>query len=86
MVVEAKASTSRSMIRMALGQILDYAFLLNQNQEFLATLATTDDIIPAILLPTEPKKELLDLLHHHHLVVYWESDSGDGFIESKNSL
>jgi hypothetical protein len=64
-VVEAKGSVSRASIRMAIGQLADYSRLI--------------DPAPArvILVPEEPRRDLLDLAASAKVGVTWpESDGG----------
>jgi hypothetical protein len=53
-LVEAKGSTDRPAIRMAIGQLLDYS-------RFYAT-SVEGQVKRAVLLPSLPRKDLLDLL------------------------
>lgn len=62
-LIEAKASSSRTHIRHALGQILDYSRYVEH-----ATLA--------ILVPTEPEIDMVQLLLAHGVGVIWEKRSG----------
>jgi hypothetical protein len=62
-LVEAKASSSREHIRLALGQILDYARYVDH-----ATLG--------ILTPTRPASELVELLTAHGIFAIWETKVG----------
>ena len=52
LVVEVKPSTSREHVRLAIGQVLDYAYLLKKRGY---------DLTPAILLPEEPNSDLKSL-------------------------
>jgi hypothetical protein len=64
-LVEAKASSSREHIRMALGQILDYARYVDHSGL-------------AVLVPTRPAQEMIDLLIAHNVSCIWE-DGTDAF-------
>jgi len=52
-VVEAKPSASREHIRLAIGQVLDYANLLKMSGK---------QVKPAVLLPMPPPPDLVDLM------------------------
>ncbi|MEO5919946.1 MAG: hypothetical protein ABIQ01_02270 [Pseudolysinimonas sp.] len=62
-LIEAKASSSRQHIRMALGQVLDYARYVDQTAL-------------AILTPTEPGPEMVSLLISHGVGSIWETTTG----------
>ncbi|HWC49765.1 MAG TPA: hypothetical protein VG448_12865 [Solirubrobacterales bacterium] len=68
-VVEAKGSVSRGAIRMAIGQLVDYSRLI--------------DPAPAkvILVPEEPRRDLLDLAESADIGVTWPDGDG-GFAVS----
>jgi hypothetical protein len=78
-LIEAKASTSRENIRMAVGQLLDYAFLgkekiRNPNM--------------AVLLPKEPDSDLVKWLRHLHISIIWREkglfrDNADGWFTAE---
>lgn len=59
-LIEAKGSASRHNLRTALGQVLDYARFVRHERL-------------AILLPTRPADEMIDLLHAHGVTAIWES-------------
>jgi hypothetical protein len=61
---EAKGSVSREAIRMAIGQLLDYARFLPQPEL-------------ALLVPSQPEPDLLDLCSQLQIVVVWPE--GDGY-------
>ncbi|WP_049572355.1 hypothetical protein [Nonomuraea sp. SBT364] len=58
LLVEAKSSPTRENVRMAIGQLADYG-------RFLPTARL------AILLPTEPRLDLIELAHSQDIVVLW---------------
>lgn len=62
-LIEAKGSASRHNLRTALGQVLDYARFVRHESL-------------AILLPTRPADEMIDLLHAHGVTAIWESRNG----------
>jgi len=62
-LIEAKASNRREYIRMAVGQLLDYAFL---GKEKFGTPYM------AILLPKKPEPEILTWLHGLKISVIWK--------------
>ena len=66
---EAKASANRGDVRMALGQILDYARYLNGRYKRLA-----------VLLPAEPASDMVDLLESHGIDVVWRMGESGKFI------
>jgi hypothetical protein len=73
-LIEAKASTSREDIRMAVGQLLDYNFLGK---------GKFGDPNKAILLPKKPDSDLEKWLQHLHISIIWReggsfSDNADG--------
>lgn len=70
-VVEAKRGSTRPLIRAAIGQVLDYAMLSRRDGKPLA---------PAILLPAEPPRDLLELCHSVGVVVW--SKAGEGFVRA----
>jgi hypothetical protein len=61
---EAKGSVSRAAIRMAIGQLFDYARFLNEPEL-------------ALLLPSRPEDDLLDLCDRLQIAVVWPE--GDGY-------
>jgi len=61
---EAKASASRPDVRLGLGQILDYSRFID-NCEALA-----------LLLPSRPADDLVDLLHSFEVMVVWRKKPG----------
>ncbi len=67
-VVEAKPTLSREHIRLAIGQVLDYAFLLKR---------AGTDLRPAILLPGRPQEDLLELVKSLGITVIVEMPSRD---------
>jgi hypothetical protein len=75
-LIEAKASTDRNDVRMAIGQRGDYARFIHPPPE------------RAILVPAKPRKELLDLLRAHDIGVIWRQgtefrdDAGGRFTSS----
>ena len=67
---EAKASANRGDVRMALGQILDYARYLNGRYKRLA-----------VLLPAEPANDMVDLLESHGIDVVWRIGKSGHFVK-----
>jgi hypothetical protein len=67
-LIEAKAGTSRSDIRMAIGQLADYARLIEPAPRC------------AVLLEARPRQELCDLLQCLRIAVIWRD--GDGFTDN----
>ena len=63
-LIEAKASASREHLRLALGQILDYARYVDHSRL-------------AVLVPTRPAQEMVDLLIAHGVGCIWESEPGE---------
>lgn len=63
LLVEAKGSTSRDSVRAALGQLLDYRRYLREPT-------------CAILLPSEPRPDLVDLALTNGVHMYWALDNG----------
>jgi hypothetical protein len=73
-LVEAKSSVRREYIRMAVGQLLDYAYLGR---------ATLGHPKMAILLPRKPELALLDWLSELNISIIWKRrnrffDNADG--------
>ncbi|MBT2235078.1 restriction endonuclease [Nonomuraea sp. NEAU-A123] len=58
LLVEAKGSVTRQNVRMAIGQLSDYGRFL-------------PDATRAILLPTEPRSDLIELAHSQNIVILW---------------
>lgn len=71
-VIEAKKSTARSYVRMAIGQSLDYA----NNARRIGIEAR-----PAILLPGHPEQDLRDLCQRLNVRMHTQVE--DGFITSE---
>ena len=72
-LIEAKSSASREHIRMAVGQILDYAF--QGRKKFR-------DPHKAILLPSEPRRDIVDWLDSLRIKVIWRQRKG--FLDNAN--
>jgi hypothetical protein len=72
-LIEAKSSASREHIRMAVGQLLDYAF---QGREKFA------DPHKAILLPTEPPSDIVHWLDSLGIKVIWYENAA--FLDNAN--
>ena len=64
LLLEAKASTRRQDIRMAIGQLLDYRRHLTPEPKL------------AVLLPSAPSTDLVDLLAAHHIAVIHQTIDG----------
>ena len=64
-LVEAKGTTSRPAMRMAIGQLADYSRLVPHPSR-------------AVLVPSKPGTDLLALLVGNDIACIWEV-SGDGF-------
>jgi hypothetical protein len=71
-LIEAKASGSRQHVRMALGQILDYARYV-------------DHTALAVLTPSRPAPDMVALLIAHGVGAIWESAPGDFHAERPRS-
>ncbi|HSS34544.1 MAG TPA: hypothetical protein VLL27_14820 [Solirubrobacterales bacterium] len=69
-LIEAKGSVSRNSIRMAIGQLADYARLVDTRPT------------KAILVPEKPRHDLLHLAASQDIEVIWPNESG-GFEASK---
>lgn len=67
-VIEAKGSVSRGAIRMAIGQLADYARLVDPSPSRV------------ILVPEEPRADLLNLAASEGITVTWPD--GDGYFAS----
>ncbi|WP_222195367.1 hypothetical protein [Modestobacter italicus] len=63
-LVEAKGTTSREAVRMALGQLADYSRFVDATHR-------------AVLLPGKPRPDLQDLAASQDVAVIWQT--GDGF-------
>lgn len=63
LIVEAKGSTTRESVRMAIGQLVDYS------RSFQAPNR-------AILLPSQPRKDLVAVAASHGIVVIWPAEEG----------
>jgi hypothetical protein len=69
LLIEAKASARRQDIRMAIGQLFDYARYLSPRPRL------------AVLTPDRPTGELLKLLKDHQILAIWRTSNG--FTESQ---
>ncbi len=67
-LIEAKAGTLRSDVRMAIGQLADYARMIQPPPRC------------AVLLEARPSQDLIDLLHSQDLAVIWRD--GPGFCDN----
>ena len=65
LIVEAKPSISREHIRMAIGQVLDYVHLAAQ---------LGLQMKPAVLLPSLPSNDLVDLIQELGIQLIYKSD------------
>jgi hypothetical protein len=62
-LIEAKASSERDSVRLALGQVLDYARYVSHERR-------------AVLLPNRPDADLIDLLSSHGVSCLYEARDG----------
>jgi hypothetical protein len=62
LLVEAKGSVTRENVRMAIGQLMDYGRFFPRMKR-------------AVLLPSEPRKDLADLLESAGVFVIWRESS-----------
>ncbi len=69
-LAEAKAGGSRGEIRMAIGQLADYARYIRPKPA------------QAVLLDARPSKDLHDLLRRQHVAAIWRD--GDRFMDDSN--
>ena len=67
-VVEVKPSASREHIRLAIGQVLDYANLLRMSGR---------QVKPAVLLPMPPPHDLKDLMKQLQIQLIVETELGE---------
>ncbi|MEV0592472.1 restriction endonuclease [Nonomuraea cavernae] len=65
LLIEAKGSVTRENVRMAIGQLADYSRFL-------------PDATRAILLPSEPRQDLIELAHSQDIVIVWPTKRGYG--------
>jgi hypothetical protein len=72
-LIEAKSSSSRQDIRMAVGQLLDYSY---QGRE------TFGEPHLAVLLPNEPERGDIEWLSSHKISVIWEEKGS--FVDNAN--
>ncbi|SMH44570.1 hypothetical protein SAMN06295885_2392 [Rathayibacter oskolensis] len=72
-IVEAKKSTARPFVRMAIGQVLDYANLARRNQL---------PAIPMILLPSRPEADLIELISSLGILLAVRSEDGFAVVDS----
>jgi len=72
-LIEAKSEASREKIRMAVGQVLDYAFNLEKKLGKLNM---------AILIPKKPQKDLVQWLDSLKISVVWEDNRA--FLDNAN--
>ena len=74
-LIEAKADATRESVRMAIGQVLDYAHLashLIESEEFPGLKNSQ----PTILLPMLPTSDLLELIKKLEIVLWVQSIQG----------
>jgi len=71
-LVEAKSSASRHHVRMAIGQLYDYGRHVKH-------------LTRAVLLPTNPGADLLELLHSLGIACVYETETGDFVREEPSS-
>ncbi|WP_156465942.1 MULTISPECIES: hypothetical protein [unclassified Rathayibacter] len=71
-IVEAKKSTARSLVRMAIGQVLDYAHVARR-QGYPAA--------PLILLPGRPDEDMVDLIRSLSIITAIRTDDGFQLID-----
>ncbi len=70
-LVEAKVGKyARDVIRMGIGQVLDYCHLVNQKRD------STDVVKPALLLDERPPEELVDLISSLGISLYFRTEQG----------
>jgi hypothetical protein len=74
-LIEAKCSTKREYIRMAVGQLFDYAYLGRK---------TFGKPNMAILLPKEPDQKSVAWLSELHIRIIWKEK--DKFVDNANKL
>jgi hypothetical protein len=74
-LIEAKSSSSRENIRMAVGQLLDYSY---QGRE------TFGEANLAVLLPNKPEWDDIEWLTCHRISVIWEERGS--FVDNANGL
>jgi hypothetical protein len=62
-LIEVKSSTDRVTMRLALGQILDYAELIEPSPT-----------IRTVLVPRQPTRTIIDLFKQHGVRIVWAND------------
>jgi hypothetical protein len=65
-LIEAKSSAARPYVRLALGQILDYSRFVSSAKQL------------AVLLPTRPVDDLVELLLSHGVTCIYEDQNAEG--------
>jgi hypothetical protein len=65
-LIEAKSSVSREHVRMAVGQLLDYAFQIEEK---------VGRVHMGILLPAKPKESLEAWLNHLNMSLIWREEN-----------
>lgn len=73
-LIEAKGTVERNAIRMAIGQLADYSRFVSEGEPKHL----------AVLLPSEPRSDLRDLLDKQGIA--WIHPDGDGFAASRQGL
>jgi hypothetical protein len=63
-LIEAKGSVAREVIRLGLGQLLDYRRFITPTPRMV------------LLVPMQPRPDLLELLHEYGVSVVWEQSPG----------
>jgi hypothetical protein len=71
LLVEAKGSVTRENVRMAIGQLADYGRFFPSAKQ-------------AILLPSEPRIDLIDLAHSQNITILWPTKRGHN--SSRNDI
>ncbi|MFD3683489.1 restriction endonuclease [Nocardiopsis sp. NPDC058631] len=71
LLIEAKGSVTRENIRMAIGQLADYSRLMEKPD-------------CAILVPSKPRPDLIDLAHSQGYTIIWQDD--DSFHTSNEGI
>jgi hypothetical protein len=65
-LIEAKSSAARPYVRLALGQVLDYSRFVSSAKQL------------AVLLPTRPVDDLVELLLSHGITCIYEDEGAEG--------
>jgi hypothetical protein len=77
-LVEAKGAVRRELIRMAIGQLADYAFQMSLDTAFESAPSM------AVLLPERPTQTIIELLDSQGIAIVWAT--AEGFVDNRGGV